>query len=334
MPGAARPCTIHRGRTGGTEDDMFGRKNRFVQHAHDRRERTWQGGRRHGMSARQRRNGMATPLLAAALLFPAMTGSICQAGASARRNGNTGLTWHVATSPDITGALLSVSCPATSFCMAVGRSDSGPGVIEVWQGLSWARLPIPTFAKSALLTGVSCLSVTSCIVVGQKSQGGPMAMRYARGVWQAFALPNLVGGFDGGIVAVSCGGPSWCIAVGSEVGKAKPYSEGFAYSYNGHSWSLTNVAQPTYGSLLDGVYCSRLTPPSCVAVGLRFSAYTVGFPPPYAVPYALIEDYNGTSWVEEPRPAVVGRLMGVGCGESECLAVGVNQVDENKLELP
>jgi len=292
---------------------------------------TWQGAPRRGMTGLQRRRGIARSLFGAALLFSVLPRTVLPASASVARNGHAGPLWQVAKSPDLAGRLVSVSCPGLSFCMTVGHTDNGAGIIELWQGKSWTSLPIPTFAKSVLPTGVSCPSVTSCIVVGQESQGGPMAMRYTRGAWHDFALPNLVGGFDGGLVGVSCAGLSWCMAVGSGLGDAKPYSEGFAYSYNGRTWSLSKVAQPKYGSLLDGAYCSALSPPSCVAVGLRFSEYPVGSPPPDAVPYTLIEEFNGNSWVRPSGPVLAGRLMGVSCLASGCLAVGINQVGRNQV---
>jgi hypothetical protein len=76
-----------------------------------------------------------------------------------------------------------------------------------------------------------------------------------------------------------------------------------------------------------------VSPPSCLAVGVRFSAYSIGVAPPYAFPYALIENYNGYSWVQEPGPALAGRLMGVGCAASECMAVGMNQIGRAEVGI-
>jgi hypothetical protein len=111
-------------------------------------------------------------------------------------------------------------------------------------------------------------------------------------------------------------------------GNASSLTEGVAYTYNGRNWSLTEVAQPRYGSLLDGVYCAAPSSPSCVVVGLRFSGYLVPFATPAPIPYGLIEEYKGHSWVRPSEPALAGRLMSVGCSPSVCLAVGVNEVGQ------
>jgi len=78
---------------------------------------------------------------------------------------------------------LAVSCPVPTGCLAVGyyRVPKGDyenqALAEVFNGKSWSRLnvPVPPGATNTDLNGVSCLSATSCVVVGVAELGAPPA---------------------------------------------------------------------------------------------------------------------------------------------------------------
>jgi hypothetical protein len=59
-------------------------------------------------------------------------------------------------------ALVGVSCPSASFCVAVGNYQSGffpAGIVQTWDGQRWTSqsFPVPSDDSSGLqLTGVSC----------------------------------------------------------------------------------------------------------------------------------------------------------------------------------
>ena len=84
-------------------------------------------------------------------------------------------TWRVQEVPlpaGSAGQLLSVSCPATGICTAVGYSvntvtDAQFTLAERWAGGHWSVQPTPSPGSGInQLTGVSCLSATDCTAVG------------------------------------------------------------------------------------------------------------------------------------------------------------------------
>jgi hypothetical protein len=65
---------------------------------------------------------------------------------------------------------LSISCPRTTFCVAVGIAFSSVGgypVMETWNGARWSveRLPSSGNAAQALF-GTSCATASACVAVG------------------------------------------------------------------------------------------------------------------------------------------------------------------------
>jgi hypothetical protein len=82
--------------------------------------------------------------------------------------------WPKGTSNEL---LSGVSCAAANRCMAVGTIDSnlnamsntGKAAAVTWNGKAWAvtNVPAPGKGKASLFRGVTCLSGTSCVAVGQ-----------------------------------------------------------------------------------------------------------------------------------------------------------------------
>lgn len=78
------------------------------------------------------------------------------------------------TSPSVAPDLQGVSCPASSFCVAVGTyesQDSGVpqvAMAQTWNGTTWSMqpFPVPPDSDGATLTGVSCTSPSFCEAVG------------------------------------------------------------------------------------------------------------------------------------------------------------------------
>jgi len=71
------------------------------------------------------------------------------------------------------GGLVSVSCPATNGCMAVGWANGSKGkqpVVEQWNGLAWTSEILPSGSSGsgvAEAESVSCTSTTACETVGE-----------------------------------------------------------------------------------------------------------------------------------------------------------------------
>lgn len=118
---------------------------------------------------------------------------------------------------------------------------------------------------------------------------------------------------DGGLLAVSCVSPTFCMAVGSveQAGQGTTLAE----VYDGSAWSVVptpNVPGATDNELL-GVSCS--SPTACTAVGFSQSL---------GVAQTLAEQWNGTLWSIQPTPlATASGLAAVSCtSATACTAVG------------
>ena len=87
-----------------------------------------------------------------------------------------GHAWALVTSPGLTGGLEDVSCVAAKVCGAVGETGSKT-LVESWNGAAWSIVPSPNQGNnidigSNALSGVSCLSPTSCKAIGTWNQDG------------------------------------------------------------------------------------------------------------------------------------------------------------------
>ncbi len=79
--------------------------------------------------------------------------------------------WRLSPAPGRAGSALSgVSCPAVSYCMAVGNNGR-LGFAERWNGSSWRILSVARTGgqrNAAELAHVSCVSTSHCVAVGAR----------------------------------------------------------------------------------------------------------------------------------------------------------------------
>ncbi len=130
-----------------------------------------------------------------------------------------GTEWSLQTMVTPTGStttgLKGVSCVSSTYCIAAGVQKVGTHntpLAEVWNGTSWAlqTVPLPPETSAALLTGLSCVSSTSCTAVGQNEH---TVVEHWNGTeWFVQSSPNPVAGDN--LLAVSCLAPLECRAVG------------------------------------------------------------------------------------------------------------------------
>jgi hypothetical protein len=79
----------------------------------------------------------------------------------------------------VTDSLAGVSCTGAAACTAVGESASNlndfPSDTEamMWNGTSWKLAATPNRGTSDALSGVSCITPTTCVAVGSSSNGFP-----------------------------------------------------------------------------------------------------------------------------------------------------------------
>jgi hypothetical protein len=121
---------------------------------------------------------------------------------------------------DRRGNLNSVSCPTSSFCMAVSNSFE-----FTFSGGSWSKgLRInPETGLLDDLSSVSCASENFCVAVG-----GGYEVTYSGGNWSSRLIDR---NSTPQLTSVSCPSSTFCMAVGTE------YGDGDAFKYSDGTWS-------------------------------------------------------------------------------------------------
>lgn len=235
----------------------------------------------------------------------------------------------------INGTLQDVSCASASSCMAVGWAQHASGqpanitVAEQWNGSSWRVLPTPTpdQGSGGELLGVSCVSSSDCMAVGQAliyhAKGEfvasyPLAEHWNGTAWAI--VPTVKLAHTGAVLnRIACTGADSCMAVGSEGGPKNDTQFTFAESWNGTAWKYVPTPAPLTpgGTALSAISCTSAA--SCMAAGAYgYNAGTGG-----SVDLTL--RWNGTAWrrVLAPAPDSNAQLTGVSCAvSSACVAVG------------
>ena len=210
-------------------------------------------------------------------------------------------------------SLTAVSCPAATWCMAVGsyttRSGGQHALAQIWNGRTWQvrKPPGPS------LTSVSCTATWFCLAAG-----GPTGVEQWNGTsWREIPGPQ------GATTAPACGSRSWCVVVN---GSIKHPAESFAETWNGHRWRTwwedTNVCSQNgpglygYPCALTAVACGG--PANCVTVGYS-SAYPGVEEPPTQVPAGY--SWNGQHWALAALPNLPFLITEVSCAGTFCLGV-------------
>ena len=202
-----------------------------------------------------------------------------------------GSSWTAIQAPLPSGAeanpqvrLDSVTCPAASTCIAVGRyadaSNSPQGLLLTGSGSSWTatEAPLPANANSfpeVSISSVACSSGSRCTAVGnyydqsEDSQG--LLLTGSGTSWAATEVPlppPPPGGSDLQLGSVACPAASECTAAGSrEIGNGP--GQAFLLTGAGSSWTVTQAPHPGNAGMnppfLPSVACASAT--ACLAVG-------------------------------------------------------------------
>ena len=287
--------------------------------------------RRHGGFVRAARVAVAGVVLMS--LWGALQGSAASAASS-----NAALTWS--SSPALTsanGGVNAVSCPTSTFCVAVDRSGeasrfngstwSTPEVIDGTASLTAISCPTTTFCvatdalgKSVVMSGgswgpptsfagsnspvmrsVSCASSSFCLAVGQTANFSPIDYFYYDGVWSLDTVvisPSDTSPFN----AVSCTATLVCLA--TDIGGGVMT---FTFSAT-PSPSLTHAPAPTAIDASDKAFVAEsiacVTASSCV-VGSRSNQISV---------------FNGTSWTTTAAFMAGVNGVQVSCTQTTCVA--------------
>jgi hypothetical protein len=245
-----------------------------------------------------------------------------------------GRAWSIIPSPTPRGSvspvgLSGVSCTSSSFCVAVGEFDSRSSItnkplVETWNGKAWSITPTPglsgTAGNDSGLLGVSCLSATRCVAVGDRgslSQATATLVESWNGkAWSVIPSPSI--GSNSVLNSISCRSAASCVAVGSHDGAFGMLT--LAESWNGSRWSV--IPSPNVASRgnnwFSGVSCPSAT--DCEAVG--------GWNVQPVIVRNLAESWNGKRWSVVTIPSrgpLANDLGGVSCtSASNCVTAGFN----------
>jgi hypothetical protein len=197
--------------------------------------------------------------------------------------------------PAANGTLNSVSCQSFGNCVAVGQyatANGYQGFIVTEKAGVWSqgvRAPLPGDAVDSSITSlysVSCVTITTCVAVGQYKNGSTVHDNQGLIVWEsaghwtkamtaplpAKAKANFITQLDG----ISC--PSWgnCVAVGQYV-NTNPARRPMILTESGGVWVSSVTARLPLDSHynpwagLFSVKCTGIG--NCVAVGVYQGAH-------------------------------------------------------------
>jgi hypothetical protein len=246
----------------------------------------------------------------------------------ARLEGWNGSTWTGQTVPLPPGTEASwirdISCASTTACMAVGSyrtigSFPSKPLVLWWNGTSWSSIGAP--AGTTVLTGVSCPSATSCVAINDAGSG--LVSVLSSTTWNgtswsaATSLPTPSGAASFNIGDLDCSSAAACTAAGVYAMSVGGTNQDVVEQYDGTSWTIAPVTQPTYGGSLNDVSCPTAT--DCVAVGAEYDAAGDGHP--------SSQIWDGTTWtlvsVSTSTPGTEGSLHGLDCtSAAHCVATG------------
>jgi hypothetical protein len=224
----------------------------------------------------------------------------------------------------------SVACVSATFCVAGGtyEDDAKGGTqdfVSVYNGTTWSDSEIGgtlNVGNGALLSSVSCVNTTFCIVGGSyethldgKYFPEAFVSVYNGATWSDSEIAGElnIGPLPGAeVISVSCVSAAFCAVDGSYL-DANESSQAFVSVYDGTSWTDSEIGGALNvgnNALATSVSCASAT--FCVAGG----SYVDG----RDVSQAFVSVYDGTTWVDN---TIAGSLNGVGDGAG----AGVTSVD-------
>jgi hypothetical protein len=231
--------------------------------------------------------------------------------------------WHVARAKVL--APLAVCALTTLMVMT-------PSGIAQAASPAWTITPSPNVTlPGGDLTSVSCVTADACTAVGsyftRSGITSTLAETWNGASWhkqKAVNPPgNTVPAVAPALAAVSCPAAGYCEAVGAYSDPQTFAGVPLAEVWNGQSWTLQTVAEPSgaFSAVLDAVSCT--SPAFCVATG----SWTDEF----GNNSALAETWNGSTWsaqsVPSPAGEVISELSHVSCTAATfCEAIGGSPV--------
>jgi hypothetical protein len=250
-----------------------------------------------------------------------------------------GVTWSPQTTVrpySASSGFSAVSCPSPTSCTAVGSyADPNGGwapLAQHWDGTAWrlALVPKPSDGYENVLTGVSCISATSCVAVGtwwklaEYGHKQILAAKWDGTTWQL--QPAVNPAYDSRLHSVSCASATYCLAVGEYNKGGVPKT--LAEIWNGSKWTQSWVPTPSGvpEARFQGVSCSAAK--TCTAIGWYYDKQYRARPFAAKLAPALF----GVSWKAQYPPVSAGFkdwfAFAVGCSSANaCTGVGYARND-------
>jgi hypothetical protein len=177
--------------------------------------------------------------------------------------------------------------------------------------------------RSDQLSGVSCVSATTCVAVGDVADTSGLSTTLVEAwngaSWTIQSTPNPATSSNSHLTSDSCGSANACTAAGNYYDTTSHNVLPLVEAWNGVSWTIQSTPSPTgagYSGGLWGVSCA--TSSNCTAVGEYDDTPTTAA--------TMAEVWNGTVWTIQSSvaPGAYGSvLLGVSCSSTtDCTAVG------------
>jgi hypothetical protein len=234
-----------------------------------------------------------------------------------------GTRWSLVGTPDLgtSASLAAVSASGASEAWAVGFTGAGrfrQALFEHWNGSAWSVVPGP----GGGLTGVVDLGPANAWAVGQRGVVDHWDGTSWTSVTVPFPNPSNTSGTNLTAITASSASDIW--AVGGFTNASFTNSV-YALHFNGTSWSVTILPQPS-GSTSPALHAvAAIAPGNVWAAGENEGVPGQGLS-------TLIEHFDGTSWsiVPSPTPGAYPQLNGVAArSASDVYAVGFHLPSAN-----
>ena len=197
-----------------------------------------------------------------------------------------GATWSILptadSSPSLSNYFDGVTCASTTFCEAVGSSSNGSVYmtrIDQWNGTAWSTVATPNYPTATYnsLNGVSCAGASFCVAVGEADVStGPVNLveQWNGSAWSVVSVPDANAAFGDLLIAVSCFGPTSCVAAGyvNTINNSDSTYVTELLTWDGSAWALVSVPEPTataQDDQINGLSCIG----GAVCVGVGYATY-------------------------------------------------------------
>jgi photosystem II stability/assembly factor-like uncharacterized protein len=222
-------------------------------------------------------------------------------------------TWRIQPLPAGTAPLSLLACPSRRVCFAAPGGNApaiGPMlprvVVTADAGVVWRAWALPEAASAdpVDLTGLSCPSVSRCIVVGHGVSAGAPYVAVTTDGGRSWVVPTFAASTPPP-AGVSCLTVTRCLIVGTSIGNARGIESALTTVDGGLTWKTARLPQTQV--TIGGISCS--SPSWCVVVGLS----TIG------LPSALVTTDGARTWSTEALPVALVVPGSLNCDERGCL---------------